>query len=167
MSTTQQNPKQNSKQKPQRRTDSATMQAGSRIRFLARPIFLVPVGIALVVIFAAVIYYSSAKIWYREARQARVLESQLEAVETYNSDLEQNIASLETTAGIADYARAELNLVEKGEHVVVVTQNGKPLDSRQEKLANAINAIPKTARPFGSWTPFLDALFQIKQAQNR
>lgn len=163
MSTTPQNPKT----KPQRLTKKATSAAGSRIRFLARPIFLVPVAIALVVIFAATLYYSSAKIWYREARQARVLESQLEAVKTYNNDLRQSISSLETTAGIADYARAELNLVEKGEHVVVVTQNGKPLDSRQEKLAHAVNTIPKTARPFGSWTPFLDALFQIKQAQNR
>lgn len=136
----------------------------TRGRFIGRPIFLIP-AIALVLLIGLfLLYYKPSQIWYREARKERVLTAQLVAIQSYNAQLKRDISSLETTAGVSDYARQELNLVEEGEHLVIVTRDGKPLKKSSDKQVADLMSIPQTAKPFGVWTAFLDRLFAIEIA---
>lgn len=144
---------------PQKRT---TSRAAAVIPFFARKRVIIPLALALILIITAAMYYTPLKIWYREARQERVLREQLIAIQKYNERLKVEIQSLETTEGIQDYARRELGLVQKGEHAVVVLQGGKPLQANNNTREQQIQDLQQNARPFGSWTPFLDALFGSK-----
>jgi len=134
-----------------------------RPRFLSRWFLLIP---AILVIFAIILlswYYEPAKIWYREERQARVLRETLAGIEEYNAQLREELYSLETTEGIKDYARRELNLVEEGDKSIVVTRGGEPLKVPKTTREAAVAAIPEKARPFGSWTDFWDSFFGIEK----
>ena len=134
----------------------------SHSSFFLRKRFIIPILILVVLGVTASIYYSPLKIWYREARQERVLREQLRAVKEYNAQLAEEVSSLETTEGTADYARSVLGLVEKGDHKVVILQGGKPLEAKKNTREKTIEDISETAKPFGSWTDFLDALFGVK-----
>ncbi|MDR1775667.1 MAG: hypothetical protein LBS17_04415 [Actinomycetes bacterium] len=133
--------------------------AKPRRRFLSRWFILVIVALVVIVGMAGPWFYNSARYWYRARREELVRTQTLAAIEDYNRRLRTENASLETTAGIADYARKALDLVEEGDHGIVVTRDGKPLQAEQDTREAAIADIPETARPFGSWTPFLDSLF--------
>ncbi len=121
------------------------------------------IAVLVVLVASALIfawYYQPLKIYYHEARNERVLGAKLKAVETYNAQLEDEIKSLETTQGVAEYARRELNLVDKGDHVVIVTRDGKPVTASDEasRLAALIDS-DAIKKPYGSWTDFLDRIF--------
>lgn len=124
---------------------------------------IIPVAILIVLVITGFMYYPPLQIWYREARQERVLREQLMAIHRYNEDLKLKIQSLETTEGVQDYARQELGLVMKGEHAVVVLQDGKPLKAKSNTREQQIQDLEDTAQPFGSWTSFLDALFRYEK----
>lgn len=130
--------------------------------FFARKRVLIPLAIVIVLVATAAMYYRPLKIWYREARQERVLREQLIAIRKYNSQLKEDVQSLETTEGIQDYATRELGLIQKGDHAVVVLEGGKPLKEPANTREEEIQKLQDTAQPFGSWTRFLDALFGIK-----
>ncbi|MCL2819010.1 MAG: hypothetical protein FWD41_04720 [Actinomycetia bacterium] len=131
-------------------------------RFAGRMIVIVPLAIVLLLALLGAMYYTPMRIWYREARQLRILTEQKAAIEEYNHQLELSLKSLETTEGIRMYAREELGLVEVGDNAVVVMRDGKPLESSHDTRQIEILNIPLKAQPFGAWTPFLDALFQIE-----
>ncbi len=149
---------------PQKRTRTASSAstAAAIKPFFARKRVLIPLAVVVILVGTWVMYYRPLKIWYREARQERVLREQLVAIRKYNSQLRVDIQSLETSEGIQDYARSELGLVQKGEHAVVVLQGGKPLKEPTNTREQEIQKLQDTAKPFGSWTPFLDALFGTK-----
>jgi len=133
-----------------------------RSRFLARWFLLIP---ALFVLFAALVLtwgYESAEIWYREVRQERVLREKLASIREYNAELREELLSLETTAGVEDYARRELGLVFEGDQVIIVTRGGVPIQEPETTREATIRAIPENAQPFGAWTDFLDTLFGIE-----
>jgi len=104
-------------------------------------------------------FYPSMKIAYHEARNERVLGAQLKAVKAYNTQLQQEVQSLETTQGVADYAREQLNLVLKGDHTVIVTRDGKPITSDTTQQLQDLENNTEVKRPFGAWTTFLDRVF--------
>jgi len=131
-------------------------------RFAGRMIFIIPFAFALLLVLVGMMYYTPLSIWYREARQLRVLTEQKQAIELYNADLRESMLSLETTEGIAVFAREELGLVEEGENAVVVVKDGKPLEKTHDTRQSEILAIPLEWQPFGVWTPFLDRLFQVE-----
>ena len=137
--------------------------SGVRSRFLARWYVLVPVVLVLFAIILLSWYYEPAQIWYRETRRERVLRETLAGIEEYNEQLRIELTSLETTEGIKDYARRELNLVEEGDNSVVVTRGGVPLEEPKNTREAAVSAIPRQARPFGAWTDFLDSFFGIEK----
>ena len=133
-----------------------------RPRFLSRWFLIVP---AIFLIFATVTslwYYEAAKIWYRETRQERVLRETLAGIQMYNIELQQELNSLETTAGIQEYASRELNFVIEGDNAIVVTRDGIPLAQPRTSREDAVVSIPENAQPFGAWTDFLDTLFGIE-----
>jgi hypothetical protein len=131
-------------------------------RFLSRWYLLVPIGLAVAAGIVFAWYYQPLQIWYRETRHERVLKAELQGIDDYNEELRHEISSLETTEGIEDYARRELNLVEKGDHSVVVTRDGQPLVAEKNTRESMVTDIPKNAKPFGAWTDFLDSIFAIE-----
>lgn len=142
------------------KADSAAQKAG--VSFFARKRVLIPLATMAILAAIGFMYYAPLKILYREARQERVLREQLVAVQQYNVTVKQEIVSLETTEGTEDYARSQLGLVKKGDHMVVVLQGGKRVTVSEQSREKQIQELEVTAKPFGIWTPFLDALFQIK-----
>jgi len=150
-----------SKPKPVSRKPKPT--GKKRSRFLSRWFLLIPAFLAIFVIILLSWYYEPAKIWYRETRQERVLRETLAGIEEYNTQLRDELSSLETTEGIKDYARRELNLVEEGDHSIVVTRDGVPLKAPKTTREAAVAAIPEKARPFGAWTDFWDSFFGIEK----
>jgi len=149
-----------SRRREKTKTDATVRKTG--VSFFARKRVLIPLATVAVLVVIGFMYYAPLKILYREARQERVLREQLVAVQQYNATVKQEIVSLETTEGAEDYARSQLGLVKKGDHMVVVLQGGKRLSIATKSRERQIQELEVTAQPFGIWTPFLDALFQIR-----
>jgi len=130
-----------------------------KVSFPGRWYIIVPLALIVLAAIIGFWYYPSLKIAYHEARNERVLGAQLEAINKYNAQLDDQIKSLETTTGVEAYARQELNLVQKGDHVVIVTRDGKPLTTDQDTQITALENLSTVKKPFGAWTAFLDRLF--------
>lgn len=130
-----------------------------KVGFFGRWYVIVPLAIIAVIALTFYWYYHPLQIFYHEARNERVLGAQLKAVKAYNTQLEREIESLETTAGVAAYAREELNLVMKGDHTVIVTRDGEPITSDQTKRLQDLENSEEVKNPFGAWTSFLDRVF--------
>ena len=131
-------------------------------RFLSRWFLLVPAALILFALVLSAWYYEPAQIWYRETRQERVLRATLAGIHAYNQDLHRELASLETTEGVINYARRELGFKMEGDNIIVVTRNGVPIAEPRTTREEAISSIPENYRPFGTWTEFLDTLFSIE-----
>jgi cell division protein FtsL len=109
-------------------------------------------------------YYPVARVQYRETRERAALQSELAALQTRNSRLATEVARLKTTEGVEDYARSQLGMVKRGEHVVVVTDT-----TSRPSTPTTLPAAPKidtsdeaAAAPDGPWTAFLDAVFDVQ-----
>lgn len=153
-------PRDNARQQESRGKRSAVQETFGRMTgALAgrRWIYVLVIVVVLAFIFSSV-YWRPIKIYYRELRQATVARAQLREVRAHNEELRVEIRSLETTAGIEEYARRSLGLVEEGDHTIVVYQNGKPINQSGEAVAVEINESPAVKEPFGQWTRFLDRL---------
>ncbi|MDR1412651.1 MAG: septum formation initiator family protein [Actinomycetes bacterium] len=137
------------------------MAKGKEGKVTSLRLLLIPVVLVVLAVLIFAWYRPSLKIWYREARQERVLRATLVAIRDYNRGLEEEIASLETTAGVEDYARRELNLVEEGDHSIVVTRDGQILKAPNNSREAAVGDLPKSYKPFGAWTAFFDSLFNV------
>lgn len=143
------------KKRPVQREDSRS----GRTHFLSPRFFLILAVVVAVGVILFSWYWQPLKIWYRETRRERVLRETLAAVKSYNDDLRAEISSLETTEGVKDYARRELNLVEDGEHGITVLRDGEQVKEPRDTRESLVSEIPNSYRPFGSWTAFLDSLF--------
>jgi len=144
---------------PQQRRTSRKKAPQRKVKFLGRWYVIVPLALVLVGLLMSAWYYRPLQIAYHEARNERVLGAKLKAINTYNAQLQSEVESLETTAGVADYARRELNLVDQGDHVVYVTRDGKPVSSQEDSRVAAVEESDAVKKPFGAWTDFLDRLF--------
>lgn len=129
------------------------------LRFFASRWVLVPLGVILVLAVAAWTYYRPLQIWYVQAREERVLAARLEAVQQYNDSLRKEIASLETTAGVEEYARKSLNLSYAGDNTVIILQDGEPVTEERGSRDTELARLNDAPDPFGPWTTFLDRLF--------
>jgi len=107
-------------------------------------------------------YYPVARVQYRETREKARLEAELSALQARNSRLRAEVARLRTPEGVEDYARSQLGLVRRGEHVAMV------VDGNEAAEASAALAVPKIdgdetlVGPVGPWTAFLDIVFGVQ-----
>lgn len=147
------------KKQPRERKSNRDGSDNKNKAFIARKQVIIPLLIIALLAAVGALYYTPMKIWYREARQERVLRAQLVEIQKYNQELEQEISSLNTTEGIEDFASSQLELVYEGENAVIITKGGKPLSESTDTRAGRISRLGEEASPFGMWTPFLDALF--------
>jgi len=122
------------------------------------------VPLAVIVIIAAFVfaYYPVAQVQYREARERARLSAELEALKARNRRLSTEVARLQTPEGVEDYARTQLGLVKRGEHVVVVrTGDGSVLSTSTQSVPE-VDSDYMAAEPVGPWTGLLDLVFGVR-----
>jgi len=127
--------------------------------------WLLPVIVAGAVTLFVVTYYPVARVQYMETRQRAQLQAEFDALRTRNARLGTEVARLKTPEGVEDYARSQLGMVKRGEHVVVVTDglNQPGLTAAGGTLSPQIDtSADTTTGPSGPWTAFLDSVFKVQ-----
>jgi cell division protein FtsL len=126
--------------------------------------WLLPLFIAATVAVLVFTYYPVARVQYRETRERAALQAEFNALNARNSRLATEVARLKTTEGVEDYARSQLGMVKRGEHVVVVTDKAsKPSTPTTLPSSPVIDTSDDTtSAPDGPWTAFLDAVFDVR-----
>lgn len=122
--------------------------------------WMLPVVILSVLALFVITYYPVARVQYRETRERVRLEAELQALKARNARLRASVDRLKTPEGVEDYARLQLGMVKKGEHVAVVIDGD---ETTQSALAvpepPRIDSEEAAAPPVGPWTAFLDVVF--------
>jgi len=126
--------------------------------------WLLPLLVVAVAAIFVVTYYPLARVQYQETRHRAALQAELNSLNVRNGRLSADVARLKTPEGVEDYARSQLGMVKRGEHVVVVTEGAS-------QPSTATTAAPTeqpdsgtetTSAPTGPWTAFLDAFFKVQ-----
>lgn len=74
----------------------------------------------IAVVFAVTMLYFPCQNYYNETRQLQQLQAEYDALQEYNTQMQNQVDYLNTDEGIEDYARSELGWIRPGEHVVSV-----------------------------------------------
>jgi len=124
---------------------------------------MLPIVILAAMAFFIATYYPVARVQYRETRERVRLEAELQALKARNARLRVAVDRLTTPEGVEDYARLQLGMVKKGEHVAVVIDGD---ESTQSALAAPpaprVDSEEAAAPPVGPWTAFLDVVFAVE-----
>lgn len=134
----------------------------------ARPLFvprwwMLPIVIVAVLAIFVATYYPVARVQYRETRERVRLEAELRALKARNARLHAAVDRLRTPEGVEDYARLQLGMVKKGEHVAVVIDGDETTQSvLAASPAARIDSEEAAAPPVGPWTAFLDVVFAVE-----
>lgn len=146
---------------PKSARDSAKRDASCDAR-TRRAWWLTPLAVLVIVAAFGYAYYPVARVQYRETRERARLEAEYNALRARNARLRDEVALLRTPEGVEDYARTQLGLVKRGEHVVIVR------GASQAKAATARTGVPDVdsdyavAEAVGPWTAFLDVVFGVQ-----
>lgn len=124
--------------------------------------WILPLIVVAVLVFFAVTYYPVAKVQYRETRERARLQTELDAIKARNARLKVTVDRLKTPAGVEDYARLQLGMVKKGEHVMVVVDGTEPTQSPLATAKPIIDSEEAAKPPIGPWTAFLDSVFGVQ-----
>ena len=111
------------------------------------------------VAFAVVMLYPSCQNYYNETRQLQQLQAEYDALQDYNTQMQNQVDYLNTDAGIEDYARSELGWIRPGEHVVSVEGVTSSTDSTRSN--SRMYSIPagSVAAPDTWYSGILDVIF--------
>lgn len=128
----------------------------------SRKWWVLPLSIALVVSAFVWTYYPVARVQYRETREKVRLQSELDALKARNRRLGTQVASLQTPEGVEDYARTQLGLVRKGEHVVVVVDGTESREMTTTAAMPILDSDEEMVAPPGRWVGVLDLIFGVR-----
>ncbi|HEY5516993.1 MAG TPA: septum formation initiator family protein [Coriobacteriia bacterium] len=94
--------------------------------------------VALVVVMGWSLY-PALKLEYQASRRAATKEQQYQALRARQATLTEEVAALQTPAGVEKAAREKLGFTKKGEHVYVVIPDGSAAasDSATASMAGA------------------------------
>ena len=103
--------------------------------------------------------YPSCQNYYNETRQLQQLQAEYDALQEYNTQMQNQVDYLNTDAGIEDYARSELGWIRPGEHVVSVEGVTSSTDSTRSN--SRVYSIPagSVAAPDTWYSGILDVIF--------
>ncbi|MDE8702063.1 septum formation initiator family protein [Adlercreutzia equolifaciens] len=113
---------------------------------------------ALCVAFGVAMLYGPAQQFYTELRERDRLAAEYQAVVERNEAISQQVAALQTDAGIEDRARTEFGWVKEGEHAVSVS-GLEPKDSSTFRSNIVSEDIPL---PDTWYSGLLDPLFGVE-----
>jgi len=125
--------------------------------------WMLPIVILAVLAIFVATYYPVARVQYRETRERVRLEAELKALKARNARLRAAVDRLKTPEGVEDYARLQLGMVKKGEHVAVVIDGDETTQSATAApAAPRVDSEEAAAPPVGPWTAFLDVVFAVE-----
>lgn len=125
--------------------------------------WMLPIVILALLAFFVATYYPVARVQYRETRERVRLEAELQALKARNARLRAAVDRLKTPEGVEDYARLQLGMVKKGEHVAVVIDGDETTQSALAAPSTSrIDSEEAAAPPVGPWTAFLDVVFAVE-----
>lgn len=128
----------------------------------ARKWWALPLSITLAISAFVWTYYPVAQVQYRETREKARLQSELDALKARNRRLGTQVASLQTPEGVEDYARTQLGMVRRGEHVVVVVDGAESRATTVAEVLPQLDSDEELVAPPGRWTGFLDLIFGVR-----
>lgn len=113
----------------------------------------------IAVVFAVTMLYFPCQNYYNETRQLQQLQAEYDALQEYNTQMQNQVDYLNTDEGIEDYARSELGWIRPGEHVVSV--EGVTPSTDTSRSNDRVYAIPagSVAAPDTWYSGFLDVIF--------
>lgn len=113
----------------------------------------------IAVVFAVTMLYFPCQNYYNETRQLQQLQAEYDALQEYNTQMQNQVDYLNTDEGIEDYARSELGWIRPGEHVVSV--EGVTPSTGTSRSNDRVYAIPagSVAAPDTWYSGFLDVIF--------
>lgn len=113
----------------------------------------------IAVVFAVTMLYFPCQNYYNETRQLQQLQAEYDALQEYNTQMQNQVDYLNTDEGIEDYARSELGWIRPGEHVVSV--EGVTPSTDTSRSNDRVYAIPagSVAVPDTWYSGFLDVIF--------
>jgi cell division protein FtsB len=124
---------------------------------------VLPLSIVAVLAVFAWSYYPVARVQYRETRERMKLEAELAAVQARNARLRAQVDRLRTPEGVEDYARSQLGMVKRGEHVAMVIDGNEAIEASAALAAPTIDGDSSfEEQPVGPWTAFLDVVFGVQ-----
>ncbi len=122
----------------------------------------IPAAVVVALAVFAWTYYPVVRVQYRETREHARLSVELQNLKERNQRLRTQVERLKTPEGVEDYARSQLGLVKKGEHRVVVVDQGASTQPPAQPAVLRIDSDETTAAPVGPWTAFLDLVFGVE-----
>lgn len=113
----------------------------------------------IAVVFAVTMLYFPCQNYYNETRQLQQLQAEYDALQEYNTQMQNQVDYLNTDEGIEDYARSELGWIRPGEHVVSV--EGVTPSTSNSRSNDRVYAIPagSVAAPDTWYSGILDVIF--------
>ena len=113
----------------------------------------------IAVVFAVTMLYFPCQNYYNETRQLQQLQAEYDALQEYNTQMQNQVDYLNTDEGIEDYARSELGWIRPGEHVVSV--EGVTPSTSDSRSNDRVYAIPagSVAAPDTWYSGILDVIF--------
>lgn len=128
--------------------------------------WLLPVFVLAAITIFVLTYYPVAKVQYRATRERARLRAELKAIQARNDRLRATVTALATPEGVEDYARSQLGMVRKGEHVVIVVDGDQRRTRSQSPtealIAPRIDSQEAVNPAVGPWTAFLDSVFGVQ-----
>lgn len=121
-----------------------------------------PATVVVILALFGFAYYPVVRVQYREVRERARLAAELDALKARNVRLGAEVANLRTPEGVEDYARTQLGLVRRGEHVVVVRETGAAAGAAAASNIPKIDSDREAEQPAGPWTDFLDIVFNVQ-----
>lgn len=120
--------------------------------------------IMLCFILAIIILYQPAKNYYINIRENDKLQAQLEAIKETNESLAKDIEALQTDEGIKQKAIDNLGLIQKGEHIGVVSGTENENTASNNASSTSSKLAYKNIKTKAKWyTAFCDAIFNIHE----
>ena len=128
----------------------------------ARQWWLLPLAIIGVLAIFVAVYYPVARVQYRETRERARLAAELGAIQSRNERLRTEVARLKTPEGVEDYARVQLGMVKKGEHVAVVIDGTETSAAALAQGTPKIDSQEAVEPTTGPWAAFFNAVFGVQ-----
>ncbi|WP_300628565.1 septum formation initiator family protein [uncultured Adlercreutzia sp.] len=132
--------------------------AASQKRSKARGPLVALGACVLCVAFGVAMLYGPAQQFYTELRERDRLAAEYQAVVERNEAIGQQVAALQTDAGIEDRAREELGWVKEGEHAVSVSG----LESKDRSTFRSNIVSEDIPLPDTWYSGLLDPLFGVE-----
>ena len=123
---------------------------------------MLPIAILVVLGIIVAALYPVARVQYRETKERARLQAELGAILARNERLRTEVTRLKTPEGVEDYARVQLGMAKKNEHVYVVVDGTEATKSVAATGAPVIDSQEVVVPAAGPWTAFFDAIFGVK-----